>query len=47
MNGGDNSEGSDEVISPEVERKLFGNKREVRTDYVWKRWIPSRNLTEG
>ena len=47
MNGGDNSEGSDEVISLEVEQKLFRNEREVRTDYVQKHQILSGNLTEG
>ena len=47
MNRGDNGEGSDEVISLEVEWKLFRNERGVGIDYVQKHWIPSGSLTEG
>ena len=47
MDRGDNGEGSDKVISPEVEQKLFGNEREVGTDYVQKHRIPSGSVTEG
>ena len=46
MNGGDNSERSDKVISLEVEQKLFRNEREIRMDYVRKCQILSGNPTE-
>ena len=44
VNGGDKSERGDKVISPEVGWNLLGDERE-RNGYVWKRQIPSRNLT--
>ena len=45
MNGGDNSEGGDKVISLEAEQKLFRNEREIRMDYVQGHRVLSGNVT--
>ena len=46
MNGRDNSELGDKLISPEVEWKPSRNKREIRTDYVQDVSVPLAMLVQ-
>ena len=45
MNGGDNSERGDRVISPGVGRKPYGSGGGTRTDYVRDYRVPLGNAT--